>query len=309
MSKKMICKEPHERWVARQQALEAASQLRRELMSLDKDDPARFDPKYKHVFHKHPRQPITNHSRWELCNSFSNYDHTRPGPDPIDTVIDRLGVFEIDFAEDIRIAEQKSIPTTWVDRTGTPEYRDPSSTHYPAATKYDFEKIGVDIDDFFIFDSADMGPATKAISNFVGVDPTPAETHARREYGYELVHIQRPGQILNYHYDTYHAVIKEMPELAWQPERLRRFCIFMDDWKPGHIWVSGNATLEGWKKGECITWEWIHMPHGTANISHEPRYSLHLTGFMTEKTWKFYKEGHVNRRYVWNGSTFEVKDL
>lgn len=309
MSKQMIPKEPWDVWEAKQKKLQAEMDEWEAGWKACKTQPER--ELYKRA-HTNPRMP-NGMSRWDQCNSFSNYDHTRWGPDDIDQSIDRLGIFEgLDFTDDIKIAEGNAIPTTWVDRTGTPEYRKPGTPHYPGATKADFDKLGLDIDKYFLFDSAPYGWACKAISDFIGMDYEKAQQGARRDYGYDLLHIQRPGQMLNYHYDTYYAIIRDVDSsMAWQPEKFRRMVVFLEDWQPGHIWITGNTTYSHWKKGECITWDWMHMPHGTANLSMNPRISLHLTGYMTEQSYRFYKEGHKDRRYIWNKetNTFDIKDL
>ncbi len=246
-------------------------------------------------------------SRWFQCKSFSNYDETRFGPDPIDNVIDRLGIFEdLDFSLDIEYAEQNNFgPTTLIDRTGTSEYRNPESSHYPLNMVNDAEKIGIDLNNFPMFDSAKINNSPmsycKMISDFIGLDYSSANKGAKREYGYDSFHIQRPGQMLMYHHDLYYAIIRDVdPELAWKPEKLRRFVVFLEDWKPGHVWIAGNTTYSHWKKGECITWSWIDMPHGTANLSSHPRYSIHLTGYMTEKSFNFYNQGNKDVRYRLN---------
>jgi hypothetical protein len=101
-------------------------------------------------------------------------------------------------------------------------------------------------------------------------------------------------------------------ELAWKPEKLRRFVIFMEDWIPGHIWIAGNSTYSHWRKGECISWNWQDMPHGTANLSPKTRYSVHLTGYMTESSWEFYNRGNKDMRYRPNAiggfDAYQVKE-
>jgi hypothetical protein len=304
MSKNLIRILPHNEWVeiqkdltTKQQKWEAAKKLWE-----TQGGPGPGMPPRKW------RDPETGKiSRWLQCKSFSNYDETRFGPDPIDSVIDRLGIFEnLNFVDDIKYAEEHNFgPTTLIDRTGTPEYKDPSSSHYPISMVNDAEKAGIDLDKFPMFDSAEIDPNSvsncRKISNFIGLDYGEANVGARRDYGYDSFHIQRPGQVLMYHHDLYYAVIRDAdPELSWKPEKLRRFVIFLEDWQPGHIWIAGNTTYSHWKKGECITWSWVDMPHGTANLSSNSRYSIHLTGYMTEKSFNFYNRGNKDMRYRLN---------
>ena len=149
-----------------------------------------------------------------------------------------------------------------------------------------------------MFDSAKPGAGCGRIGEFLGLDFDQAQAGAQRDYGYDSFHIQRPGQILMMHHDIYSAVIRDKDqELAWKPEKLKRFVIFMEDWKPGHIWAVGNTTWSHWRAGECITWNHNDMPHATCNLSSKSRYSVHLTGYLTEKTWNFYNKGNYMMRY------------
>ena len=313
MSKNLITIIPNDEWVEKQKSLTAEQQVWEAERKLFK----------KGIGSKPSRKPPRNWidpetgkaSRWLQAKSFSNYDETRFGPDPIDTVIDRLGIFEgLDFSDDIKYAEENNFgPTTLIDRTGTPEYKDKSSSHYPVSMVNDAEKIGINLDDFPMFDSAVINPFSysKAISDYIGLDYETADEGARRDYGYDSFHIQRPGQMLMYHHDLYYAIIRDKdPELSWKPEKLRRFVVFLEDWKPGHVWIVGNTTYSHWKCGECITWSWVDMPHGTANLSPYNRYSVHLTGYMTERSFEFYKNGHKDMRYrLTPEGTFEAYDI
>lgn len=244
-------------------------------------------------------------SRWDFCNSYSNYDHTRWGPDNIDQVIDRLGVFtDIDFTNDIELARNNSHPTTWLTRTGTKGHEKPNSGHYQESTILEFERNGLDAHKHQIFNSAPkLGEWCERIRKFIGLDEDSAHESALREDGYALVHMQLPLQCVNNHYDTYMAIMKADPALQYETYRFRRFAIFLEDWVPGHIWNFGNTSFTHWVKGEVISWDWMHMPHGTANICMQPRFSLHLTGYMTDSSYKFYEEGTSSTRYNWNKDT------
>ena len=301
MSKLMNKIIPHEEWVELQKDLTARQQVWEKARDLHKQG---LGPKPGPVPRNWNDPDTGKASRWLQAKSFSNYDETRFGPDPIDTVIDRLGIFEgFDFNADIKHAEENSYgPTTLIDRTGTPEYRDKNSSHYPITMVNDADKAGVNLDEMPMFDSSrwinDPHQGCQAISDFIALDYENADKGAKREYGYDSFHIQRPGQMLMYHHDLYYAVIRDAdPELSWKPEKLRRFVIFMEDWRPGHVWIVGNTEYSHWRKGECITWNWQDMPHGTANLSPVPRYSIHLTGYMSEHSFKFHEKANKDTRY------------
>ena len=71
-----------------------------------------------------------------------------------------------------------------------------------------------------------------------------------------------------------------------------RIVIFLDDQKVGQHWQHGNLIIK-WKKGDCISWPWKDVPHGTANYGHDLRPTLNVTGEVTEKTYDFLN--NVNR--------------
>jgi len=291
---------PHEEWVEKQKETQIKQNVWHQKMKDFKEGKGK---KPRHMPRNYIDPETGKVSRWLQAKSFSNYDETRFGPDDIDSVIDRLGIFEgIDFSKDMQFAEDNNFgPTTLIDRTGTPEYKNKESAHYPMTMVNDAEKIGLDLDDLPMFDSAKMGEGCSLISNFIGLDYDAAQAGAQRDYGYDSFHIQRPGHFLMYHHDLYYAVIRDADiELAWKPEKLRRFVIFMEDWQPGHVWIVGNTHYSHWKAGECITWNWQDMPHGTANLSSKSRYSVHLTGYMTEKSWNFYNKSNKDMRFVLN---------
>ena len=65
---------------------------------------------------------------------------------------------------------------------------------------------------------------------------------------------------------------------------MRRFAIMLADWELGQAWMFGNALYQGWKAGDCITWEWQDMPHATVNAGWHDRPLLQITGRVTTKT-------------------------
>jgi hypothetical protein len=69
----------------------------------------------------------------------------------------------------------------------------------------------------------------------------------------------------------------------YDQRKMLRLIVFLEDQKPGHIWQQGNMLLR-WKKGDCFTWPWRDIPHGTANFGHVPRPTLNITGAVTDRT-------------------------
>ena len=110
---------------------------------------------------------------------------------------------------------------------------------------------------------------------------------------YELkLHTQITGQLLHIHMDNFAARLdrkNSMAEMDYDkdPQKIRRFIVFLNDWRMGQIWYQGTATWTHWKAGDIISWDWQDVPHGTANMGWWPRYILQYTGLTTQKTLDF----------------------
>ena len=57
---------------------------------------------------------------------------------------------------------------------------------------------------------------------------------------------------------------------------ISRAVIFLEDWKPGHIFEIEGNLLSNWKAGEYILWQY-DAEHMAANLGIEPRYTAQLT--------------------------------
>lgn len=107
--------------------------------------------------------------------------------------------------------------------------------------------------------------------------------------------VQHPGQMFYYHIDNFGALLKgkrgdydRFADCDIDQRKMIRMIIFLDDQQPGHTWQQGNHYLS-WKKGDCFTWPWRDIPHGTANFGHTPRPTLNITGAATERTYEVLK--------------------
>jgi hypothetical protein len=95
------------------------------------------------------------------------------------------------------------------------------------------------------------------------------------------VHVQHPGQTWNLHIDK---LEKWMPE---DPTQVVRYFVQLTDWQPGHFWSFGNYAWTGWRAGDVVTFDWLNVPHATANAGHVPRVTLQLTGIKTKITQQY----------------------
>lgn len=98
------------------------------------------------------------------------------------------------------------------------------------------------------------------------------------------IHRQMPGRVAPIHADAYcsHPAIHEDPSL--NVSELRRFIIQLTDWDWGHTWCFGNHAWLQWRAGDVVYFESRDVVHCTANAGKEPRVSMIVTGWMTDKT-------------------------
>ena len=115
------------------------------------------------------------------------------------------------------------------------------------------------------------------------------------------VHVQLLGQVTPMHIDQQMRYARPQWRKIWKdgggdkdPLRLRRVLIALGDWDYGHAWCFGNKWYSGYKAGECVMYDWCNMPHGTANFGYNPRFTLQITGFITDKTIELMKSGSAN---------------
>jgi len=86
------------------------------------------------------------------------------------------------------------------------------------------------------------------------------------------VAVQRPGDVTMNHIDhVYDDKLSQRGRYADPAER--RLVVFLEDHVPGQYFVMGNHSFGAWRQGQAFTWDW-GIPHHTANMSSQPRYTL-----------------------------------
>ena len=78
-----------------------------------------------------------------------------------------------------------------------------------------------------------------------------------------------PGQMQPMHFDP-HLISTKNPA---------RYTMFLEDWKPGHIFVWEDQYLSNYKAGDLYRWKDPMCYHGVVNIGHETRYTLQITTY------------------------------
>jgi hypothetical protein len=89
------------------------------------------------------------------------------------------------------------------------------------------------------------------------------------------VHRFAPGAILPFHKDGYKKY--QINHGIEDINQIHRIIVFLEDWKDGHILQVESKLYAHWKAGDFVSWhgETLHM---AANLGHEDRYTLQITG-------------------------------
>jgi hypothetical protein len=212
------------------------------------------------------------YSNWEIQKSKSKYHFRNDIIDPeYDTVI-TLGHFVGDWSAEVEAAIKSAEPRTWRSRskTGNPN-------PLVEAEEYDLETIGADPNMIVSHLEYNLDPIFQKMVDLIGLDN--AESR---------VHVQWPGQVFTKHIDK---LEKYCPE---EPSKVMRIMVMLTDWDQGHFNQWGNYTHTMWKAGEVSTFDWMNVPHSSANSGLTPRVSLLTTGIRTEKTDQFIKDANNN---------------
>jgi len=176
-----------------------------------------------------------------------------------DTVIP-VRKFANTWAQELQMAIDASHPVTWRTRGRENDPLKRKSQEYDQE-EYDLDRIGMARDSTLTNLNYNLTPELQKIADSFDLDQVMAR-----------VHVQWPGQVWNLHMDK---LEKWMPS---NPAQVKRYFIQLTDWQPGHFWSFGNYTWQGWTAGECVTFDWINVPHSTANAGHVPRVTLQITG-------------------------------
>jgi hypothetical protein len=76
-----------------------------------------------------------------------------------------------------------------------------------------------------------------------------------------------PGQMQAMHFDP---ILIELKNPS-------RYTMFLQDWKPGHIYTWDDQMIANYKAGDLYRWDDPMCYHGCVNIGYETRYTLQIT--------------------------------
>lgn len=210
-------------------------------------------------------------SNWEITKTRSQYHFNTGLWNAKWDRVDCIGFITPDWADAVEQAIQTANPVTWRTRGRTNDPLKRQDVEYDQE-EYDLEQQGYGKD--FVIGSLtyNLHPKFQQVADKFGLDKCMAR-----------VHVQRPGQVWNLHLDK---LEKWMPE---DPSQVVRYFIPLTDWQQGHFWSFGNCTWWGWHAGDVVTFDWLNVPHSTANAGHTARATLQITGVKTNKTEEYLK--------------------
>lgn len=208
-------------------------------------------------------------SNWEITRARSQYHFDTQRIDPRwDTVIS-AGRIDPCWQQELQQAIETSRPVTWRTRGRDNDPLKRGADEYDQE-EYDLEQQGYSRDHVVTNLNYDVPPVFQRIADQFGLDKCMTR-----------IHVQHPGQTWNLHIDK---LEKWMPE---DPTQVVRYFVQLTDWQPGHFWSFGNYSWTGWRAGDIVTFDWLNVPHATANAGHVPRATLQFTGIRTDNTLKF----------------------
>jgi len=219
-------------------------------------------------------------SRWEFTKSRSrwHFDTKRISQPGIDSYT-HICRFDADFSDEIAQCMPRTKPSSWGTRNNFNKEIAESGLYSASAEEQDLIRAGANPQqEVFNRTAAEDIEIFQKISNWIGMDESMIKFHN-----------QTTGQMLHTHIDNFAARPErensfKVTEMDKNPDIMRRFAVMLADWELGQVFQLGNTYFTQWRAGDCITWEWQDMPHGTANMGWWDRPMLQITGYVTQRT-------------------------
>jgi hypothetical protein len=208
-------------------------------------------------------------SNWEITKARSQYHFDTERWNSKWDRVERLGRVANSWQDCLPKVIESAYPVTWRTRGRDNDPLKRASQEYDQE-EYDLEQIGMPRDYKVTDLNYTLPPELQQLANQFCLENSMAR-----------VHVQRPGQVWNLHLDK---LEKWMPA---DPTQVVRYFVQLTDWQQGHFWSYGNYTWWGWHAGDVTTFDWINVPHSTANAGHVPRVTLQITGIKTADTDQF----------------------
>ena len=235
-------------------------------------------------------------SRWQFTRNRStwHFDTTRPPSVGEDSYV-RVGRFDVDFGDLVDNCISRAVPTSWGRRVrflSTYKGTSKGNRMYSAdAEENDLLRAGAN-PHHEIFNRAHVVgiPLFNRMYETVGLTNTDGV----------LFHNQTCGQVFHLHIDNFAGLgprensFKRI-DMDRDPKIARRFLVMLDDWKYGQVYMFGNTVWHQWRRGDCITWDWINMPYFGVNAGWDNLPVLQLTGYVTKRTHEIMQTASADR--------------
>ena len=208
---------------------------------------------------------IVMESNWEIQKAKSTYHFDNFKMDPKYDCVIPIGRFDGDWSAELEEAINTARPVTWRTRD-----KDGKPNKLVDAEEYDLVAAGAAADMVISNFTYDLTPMFKEMCEIIGL--------ANRT---DRVHVQWPGQVFTKHIDKLEKINPQ------DPSKVMRIMIHLTDWDQGHFSQYGNFTYSQWRAGDIHTFDWMNIPHSSANAGLSPRVTLLTTGVITNKTEEF----------------------
>lgn len=204
-------------------------------------------------------------SNWEIGKKLSNYHFNKWQDEVPNSTHKVVGKFTGDWSGELETIYANMTPVTWAARWDEYGKVDPRR-NLKEAELNDLRNSGADPDMHMYQGLKTLGPKMIKMVECLELDTA----------SYKL-QIQKTGDMVVTHFDKHYEFDDET--------QTRRFLIALTDWEQGQFVNFGNDIWQQWRSGDIATFEWINVPHSTANASFYLRPFLQVTGVMTEKTY------------------------
>ena len=224
-------------------------------------------------------------SSWEWAVAHSNYHFDINKEEKVGDWYSILGRFAgADWSQETDKLVNTTHPINW----GTRKHLKGGTYKSPMLLEenYDIEQGGGNAEELELTDVSDEleeYPTISRMIEYLGIIP-----NTNKDKRYARAHVQKTGQMFNRHIDK---LWERHPE---DPEQIVRMTIMLRDWEPGQYYSYGNLIYSHWRAGEVHTFDWMNVPHSTANASNHPRPAVQITGMKSELTRKLLADANKN---------------
>lgn len=230
-------------------------------------------------------------SRWEHNKKHSSF-HFDPFGDPNERSFIVPVRFTNDFSEVVKYATEEHVDMTIGNYRARNQSRQDKDLHdgeildiQRATGKKDIPAMGK----VPIYRKSDKGEKINTLPQYDVL--LRIIKYLDMEVQQARLHVQKLGMVTPIHIDQQMRNAREDRRQQWlsyggdkNPLVLRRWLIHLQDWDYGHVWQFGNTYHQGYKSGSAVTYDWVNMPHGTANFGFKPRVTFQCTGFVSKFT-------------------------